>query len=165
VLDDPATRVSYGHDLENIWLVVDALHALDQPTAPYHDLFRTVFEYALRHGFDGEAGGFFESGLPGKPADRLDKVWWVQAEALVSALTMFDLTRDARYVDVFSRTWEFVNTKQTDWTSGEWYETIQPDGRPRAGNKAHQWKAGYHNGRALIEAVERIRLLDGSSSR
>ncbi len=164
VLDDPATRVSYGHDLENIWLIVDALRALDQPTAPYHDLFRAVFEYALRHGYDEAAGGFFDSGLPGKAADRRTKTWWVQAEALVSAVTMFDLTRDPRYVDVFARTWEFVDTKQTDWTSGEWHETVEPDGRPRTGNKAHQWKAGYHNGRALIEAVERIRLTQSPSS-
>lgn len=163
VLDDPATRVSYGHDLENIWLVVDALRALDQPTAPYHDLFRAVFDSALRHGYDETAGGFFDSGLPGKAADRRTKIWWVQAEALVSALTMFELTRDPRYVDVFARTWEFVNTKQTDWSSGEWYEAIGPDGRPRGGNKAHPWKAGYHNGRALIEAVERIRLLTRAS--
>ncbi len=163
VLDDQFARVSYGHDLENIWLIVDALHALDQPTAPYHDLFRAVFDYALRNGYDEAAGGFLESGPPGKPADRRAKVWWVQAEALVSALTMLDLTGDARYADVFAKTWEFVNTKQTDWTSGEWYEQIEPDGRPRPGNKAHQWKAGYHNGRALIESVERIRGLSGKT--
>jgi mannobiose 2-epimerase len=161
-LVDDATRVSYGHDLENIWLVVDALRALDQPTAPYHDLFRTVFDYALRHGYDEDAGGFFDSGLPGKPADRRAKIWWVQAEALVSALTMFELTREPQYVDVFARTWEFVNTRQTDWASGEWHEAVDPGGRPRAGNKAHPWKAGYHNGRALIEALERIRLLTRS---
>jgi mannose/cellobiose epimerase-like protein (N-acyl-D-glucosamine 2-epimerase family) len=159
LLDDASTRVSYGHDLENIWLVADALRALDQPTAPYHDLFRAVFDYALRHGYDETAGGFFEGGVPGKPADRRAKIWWVQAEALVSALAMYELTREPRYVDVFARTWEFVNTKQTDWASGEWHEAVEPDGRPRRSNKAHPWKAGYHNGRALIEAVERIRLL------
>jgi mannobiose 2-epimerase len=153
---DETTRVSYGHDLENIWLVVDALRALDQPTAPYHDLCRAVFDYALRYGYDDTSGGFFDTGLPGKPADRRAKIWWVQAEALVSAVTMFELTRDPRYVDVFARTWEFVNAKQTDWVSGEWHEAIDPNGRPRGGNKAHIWKAGYHNGRALIESVERI---------
>ena len=159
VLDDQAARVSYGHDLENIWLLADALHALDQPTAPYHDLFRAVFDYALRYGYDEAAGGFFESGPPGKPADRRAKIWWVEAEALVSALTMFDLTGEPRYADVFARTWQFVDSRQTDWTSGEWFEQIDPAGRPRPGNKAHQWKAGYHNGRALIESVERIRAL------
>lgn len=165
VLDDADLRISYGHDLENIWLIADALHALDQPTAPYHDLFRALFETAVEHGYDTSAGGFFEAGLPGKPADRRAKIWWVQAEALVSALAMFELTRDRRYVDVFERTWRFVDSSQTDWTSGEWHEAIEPDGRPRARNKAHAWKAGYHNGRALLEAIERIRLLTARSGR
>jgi cellobiose epimerase len=156
---DSGTRVSYGHDLENIWFIVDALRTLDQPVAPYCALFRDLFEYALRYGYDRTAGGFFDRGLPRKAADRRSKIWWVQAEALVSALTMFELTREPLYVDVFERTWRFVDSSQTDWSSGEWHEAIDPDGRPRAGNKAHPWKAGYHNGRALIEAVERIRLL------
>jgi mannobiose 2-epimerase len=156
VLEGDAARVSYGHDLENIWLIVDALRALDRPTAPYHQLFRALFDYSLRHGYDVATGGFFESGGPGKPANRRAKVWWVQAEALVSALTMFQLTNDPRYEEVFARTWEFVNAKQTDWQAGEWHEAIEPDGQPRRGNKAHAWKAGYHNGRALIEALERI---------
>lgn len=164
--DEAASRSSYGHDLENIWLVADALRTLDQPTAPYHDLFRSVFEYALRYGYDEMAGGFFESGPPGKPADRRAKIWWVQAEALVSAVTMFELTADPRYADVFARTWAFVDATQTDWASGEWHEAVGPDGTPRRGNKAHIWKAGYHNGRALIEAAERIRrLAPGSTPR
>ena len=159
VLDGDAARSSYGHDLENIWLIADALRLLEQPSAPYHDLFRALFDYALRFGYDEAAGGFFDSGLPGKPADRRAKVWWVQAEALVGAVTMFALTGDPRYAEVFERTWGFVDKVQTDWTSGEWHEAIEPDGTPRGGNKAHPWKAGYHNGRAVIEAVERIRQL------
>jgi mannobiose 2-epimerase len=155
---DESARISYGHDLENIWLIVDALRALDHPTAPYHDLFRAVFESARRHGFDETAGGFFDSGRPGKPADRRTKIWWVQAEALVSALTMFELMGEPQYVDVFERTWEFVDRTQTDWRFGEWHEAVSPDGQP-SGGKAHAWKAGYHNGRALLESLERIRLL------
>ena len=163
VLEGAAARSSYGHDLENIWLIVDALRALNQPSAPYHDLFRAIFDYALRNGYDAAAGGFFDSGPPEQPADRRAKIWWVQAEALVSALTMYELTRDERYADVFLRTWQFVDRTQTDWANGEWHEAIEPDGRPRGGNKAHVWKAGYHNGRALIEAVERIRRLNRGS--
>lgn len=159
VLEDSgpgATRVSYGHDVENVWLIADALRALGQPTAPYHGLFRDLFDAAVRFGWDAESGGFFDSGLPGKPADRKAKIWWVEAEALVGSLAMLEMTGDAKYADIFARTWQFVNTTQTDWASGEWHEAIEPDGQPRRGNKAHPWKAGYHNGRALIESLERI---------
>lgn len=156
VLDEPWARVSYGHDLENIWLVVDALQALGQPAAPYRDLFVQLFQYSRTYGEDATDGGFFDSGPPRQAADRRAKTWWVQAEALVSALAMFELTRDAQYLDVAQRTWAWIDRAQIDWTSGEWHDTIQPDGAVRRANKAHAWKAGYHNGRALVEAIERI---------
>jgi cellobiose epimerase len=159
VLDDVAARVSYGHDLENIWLLVDALDAVGRPSAPLVDLYRGLFDYSKRHGFDSVDGGFFESGPLGQPADRLNKIWWVQAEALVSALTMYRLTGEASYADVFERTWRFVNEKQTDWQAGEWHQFILPDGSHR-GPKASAWKAGYHNGRALLESMRLIRDLE-----
>ncbi len=149
----PATsRASYGHDLENIWLLVDAYDALGEPVAPLTDLFRALFDNALAHGYDRMAGGFFDSGPLGQDADRRGKTWWVQAEALVSALTMYRLTGEARYADVFRATWRFVNERQTDWIDGEWWETVAPDGTT-TGDKAHRWKAGYHNGRAMLECL------------
>jgi cellobiose epimerase len=158
----PATaRASYGHDLENIWLLVDAYDALDRPVTPLMDLFRALFDNALAHGYDAGAGGMFDSGPLGRDADRRGKTWWVQAETLVSALTMFQLTRDPRYADVFRGTWRFVSERQTDWTSGEWWETVTEDGST-TGDKAHRWKAGYHNGRAMLEC---LRLLDSGGLR
>jgi mannobiose 2-epimerase len=126
-------------------------------------LFRELFAQAMRRGWDAEAGGFFDSGIGDAPADRRAKIWWVQAEALVGALAMFELTGDPKYADVFARTWQFVDTKQTDWASGEWHDTIEPGGQPRGGNKAHAWKAGYHNGRALVESLERIARLTAAA--
>jgi mannobiose 2-epimerase len=40
-----------------------------------------------------------------------------------------------------------------DWENGEWHANITPDGQPQ-GDKANPWKAGYHNGRAMIECLE-----------
>ena len=89
ILDAAAARVPYGHDLENIWLVADALDALNQPVAPYTDLFRNVFAYSRQHGWDDAKGGFYDSGPKGQPADRRQKVWWVQSEVIVAALEMY----------------------------------------------------------------------------
>jgi mannobiose 2-epimerase len=155
ILDEVAARVSYGHDLENIWLLADALDAAGRPPAQFLGLYRGLFAYSMRNGFDDRLGGFFESGPLGRPADRLDKVWWVQAEALVSALTMYRLTGEASYADVFERTWRFVNERQTDWEGGEWHALVLPDGS-HSGRKAAAWKAGYHNGRALLESIRII---------
>jgi mannobiose 2-epimerase len=71
---------------------------------------------------------------------------------------MYKLTRDPLYLDVFEKTWNFIDKHQIDRKTGEWWETVDPDLRP-SGNKAHAWKAGYHNGRAMIEAVSIIESL------
>lgn len=149
-------RVSYGHDLENVWLIMDALEAMGQPVQPFADLFRELWRYSLQYGYDSQQGGFYDSGPMGKPADRKEKVWWVQSEALVSALRMWKLTGDAKYWDVFEKTWNFVDRHQIDWANGEWHATVNPDLSVR-GDKAGIWKAAYHNGRAMIECLQLLK--------
>jgi cellobiose epimerase len=151
-LEGEFARVSYGHDLENIWLLIDACDAAGISNYPFLDLYRTLFDYALKFGYDEKNGGFYDSGGFNQSADRLTKIWWVESEAIVSALYMYRLTRDARYLEVFEKTYDFIDKFQVDWENGEWHAQIQTDGRPQ-GDKAHPWKAGYHNGRAMIECL------------
>jgi cellobiose epimerase len=155
-LDEPNARVSYGHDIENVWLLVDACDAAGVPVRPYVDLFRVLWSYSLQYGYDQEGGGFFDSGAFRQPADRRNKVWWVEAEAIVSSLTMYRLTGERRYAEVFERTFQFINDRLIDWKNGEWFEFVTPDGWP-GGGKAHPWKAAYHNGRAMIECLALLR--------
>jgi mannobiose 2-epimerase len=158
ILDADGARVSYGHDLENIWLLADAVGTVGQSNAPLLDLYRRLFAYSRQHGFDEAQGGVYASGAFRQPADQRNKIWWVQAEALVSALTMYTLTGDADYADVFLRTWRWVDTRQTDWTHGEWYQEVRPDASHTT-VKADQWKEGYHNGRALLLCLELLERL------
>jgi mannobiose 2-epimerase len=157
-LDGDYARVSYGHDLENIWLLMDACDAAGLSNYPFLDLYRNLFEYSLQHGYDREKGGFYDSGPFEKPADRRSKIWWVQAEAVVSALFMARITGDASYLEVFAKTYDFIEAYQTDWKHGEWHATITPDGQS-LGDKAQMWKAGYHNGRAMIECLEILKTI------
>jgi mannobiose 2-epimerase len=152
-LEPQFARVSYGHDLENIWLLMDACDAAGISSYPLLDLYRTLFDYSLKFGYDDKAGGFYDSGAFNQPADNRTKVWWVQAEALVSALYMYRMTNDARYLSVFEKTFDFVEKNVVDWQNGEWHAEITPNGE-RRGDKANQWKAGYHTGRAMIECLE-----------
>jgi cellobiose epimerase len=153
VLTGGYARVSYGHDLENIWLVIDACDAAGISTYPLLDQYRALFDYALKYGYDDAQGGFYNSGLFNQPADNREKTWWVQAEALVSALYMHRLTHEPKYLEVFEKTYDWIEHHQADWKQGEWFEVITPRGAPR-GDKAGIWKAGYHNGRSMIECLE-----------
>ncbi len=83
-LDNNYARVSYGHDIENIWLLMDACDAAGVLDGPFLDLYKTLFEYGLKYGYDETNGGFFNTGPFNGPADDRSKSWWVQAEVLVS---------------------------------------------------------------------------------
>ncbi len=152
-LEGSYARVSYGHDIENVWLLMDACEAAGVSNYPFLDLYRTLFGYSLRYGYDATNGGFYDSGPFNEPADRRSKVWWVQAEAIVSGLRMYRMTHDPKYLSVFEKSFDFIEKNMVDWDHGEWHASITPEGRPQ-GNKASPWKAGYHNGRAMIECLE-----------
>ncbi len=155
-LEGNLSRVSYGHDLENVWLVMDACAAAGISTYPYLDLYRSLWNYALKYGFDEATGAFCDSGPFNRPADDRSKVWWVQCEAAVSALYMYRITKDPKYLGIFNRVFGFIEQRLTDWKTGEWHERVTAEGNS-IGDKASPWKAGYHNGRAMIESLELIK--------
>ncbi len=152
------TRVSYGHDLENAWLLIDACEAADCSPHPLLPRLGAIFAYSLSHGYDSRRGGFYESGPPRRMADRRDKVWWVQAEAAVCCLRLHRLTGDARYLSVFRGTYDFIELQQVDWVHGEWHGRVTTRG-PAVEPKAHPWKTGFHNGRAMLECLELLKSL------
>jgi mannose/cellobiose epimerase-like protein (N-acyl-D-glucosamine 2-epimerase family) len=152
-LESPYARVSYGHDIENIWLLMDACDAAGISDYPFGDLYRTLFDYSYKCGYDRSAGGFYDSGPFNQPADRLTKVWWVQAEALISSLYMNRFTNEPKYLDTFEQTCDYVEKYIVDWQHGEWNANVTPTGAVQ-GDKANIWKAGYHDGRAMIECLQ-----------
>ncbi|MBI1815252.1 MAG: AGE family epimerase/isomerase [Deltaproteobacteria bacterium] len=150
----PATaRVIYGHDLENVWLLMDAVDAIGESQARLLPIYERIVAYSLAYGGDREHGGFFASGPLGSAADRRLKIWWAQAEALVATLRMHRLTDDARYWESFTRTLDWVVRHQVDWRHGDWHADILPNGRV-SGDKAGPWKSPYHNGRAMLCCLE-----------
>jgi mannobiose 2-epimerase len=82
----------------------------------------------------------------------------VQAEVLVSALRMYELTGRGRYLDVFAETFDFLDEYGIDHDVGEWHSGVTDDLEP-VGRKGAMYKGAYHNGRAMLEclaALERI---------
>lgn len=148
-------RVSYGHNLEALWLAADVYRQLNIPPRVMLKRFNTIYEYCSRFGFDRERGGVYESGPLGRPADKLEKVWWVQAESLVAMIYMYSLTGEERFLNDFERTLEWIEKHQVDWRNGDWFETVLPDGKA-SGMKAHIWKGAYHNSRAMVKSMEII---------
>ncbi|UCF38773.1 MAG: AGE family epimerase/isomerase [Acidobacteriota bacterium] len=150
---------SYGHDLENIWLLVEAFRIAGLNEFPFLDLFRTLFSYSMEFGHDRQSGGFFHSGPLGEPAVDRSKIWWVEAEALVSALMMYSLTGEEHYAEVFEKTLTWIEKRQVDWKRGDWFAEISPEGNA-GGVKSGLWKSPYHNGRAMLKCLEILKRLE-----
>jgi cellobiose epimerase len=159
LLASTATEVSYGHNMESIHLLMETSRVLGLPHEPLLDFYRTLTEYSIRHGFDDKRGGFFSSGPLNGAANRLEKIWWVEAESLLSMLELFCLTGEEMFLGPFLKTLDWIVNFQADWENGEWFERITPDARP-AGVKAGPWKCPYHNGRAVIRSLELLDALE-----
>lgn len=145
--------VSYGHDLEIIWLMSHTCSVVNLPLEPLFDLYGTLYDYAYQFGFDHQAGGFYEKGFFNKAAHGREKVWWVQAEGLVSMLHLFHLSNKEQFWQCFIKCLDWIHERQVNWESGEWYERIEPNGQPSPG-RAGSWKSPYHNGRAMIQCLD-----------
>jgi len=144
--------VSYGHDIELSWLLTEAGDvceiSVDEPSL---SLARAV----ARNGLDRENGGVFYEGDEGGKATRKQKVWWVQAEALVGFLNAYALSNDDSFINAFSNVEGWVFARQVDREYGEWHQEITPEGEWR-GEKGSIWKTPYHTARACMEIVRRL---------
>ncbi len=158
-------HVSFGHDVETAYLMIEALHALgienDKHTV---SIAKKMVDHALDYGWDEENGGFYYQGYYFDESDTLTiindvKTWWVQTEGLNTLLLMSQLfPKDERYYNYFIKLWEYIDTYLIDHEYGGWYvEGI--DNSPGAQNapKATIWKVNYHNTRALMNCITMLR--------
>lgn len=151
--------VSYGHDLETAWLLVDALDALGTPLEPMvSQVALHLGKHSAELGYDATLGGYFEEGVPGGAPTKLEKIWWVQAEALPGLWWLYQLESNPSYLDRLEGTLRWIESKQLDREHGEWFWGINPDGSigPRGDHKGEEWKAQYHGLRAVVFVADWI---------
>ena len=152
VTDPKSAGLSYGHNIEFAWLMIRAEQVLG--TRPSWDHFHALLRHALLHGFDYEHGGVYNRGVGDEPATQLDKVWWVQAEMVAALADVFRYRPDADYSRALSLTLQFVRKFQADPKDGVWFDTVTADGKVKNPAKAHNWKANYHDVRALVKLID-----------
>ncbi len=146
--------VSYGHDIEASWLLLEAADVLGM--APVRERVRTaalrMARVTLAEGLDDDGGLFYEKngGLD------TDKHWWPQAEALVGFLNAYQETGETDFLAAALRVWAFTRRSILD-ARGEWFGRVARDGTPYPEeDKVGPWKCPYHNARACLEGMRRI---------
>ncbi len=147
---------SYGHDIETAWLVDRALEILGDADLEQRvmQITKVLTEQTYDVAFDGHS---FANECEKGVVDT-NRVWWVQAEAVVGFINGWQKTGDRKYLDAAMSIWDFIKEKVIDKREGsEWYWLVDKDGNPVKGEPiVEPWKCPYHNGRMCFEVMDRF---------
>lgn len=148
--------VSYGHDIEASWLLLEAAVVLndDELISETQSTAIKIADASLK---GVKTGTMIYEFNPGQNHYNNEKHWWVQAEALVGFFNAWELTQNQGYLDVFLNIWNYIQEFIIDQKNGEWFWGRNHDGSIMLGeDKAGLWKCPYHNSRACIELLKRL---------
>ncbi|MCG2785962.1 MAG: AGE family epimerase/isomerase [Anaerolineae bacterium] len=151
-------QISYGHDIEGSWLLVEAAEALgDEPLRTHLSLSAVSMATSVyRHGRDSDGAVLYEANSDG--LIDADKHWWVQAESLVGFYSAYKLSGDIHFLCATRQIWQVINEKFIDRQHGEWYKIIDQAGNVRFDHfKTGPWECPYHNARACMEMLKRLK--------
>ena len=156
-------HVSFGHDIEGSWLLVEATDVLGDT-----DLIERARKLAVamagavyEQGLDKDGSLFYEADALGKLVDP-KKHWWAQAEAVVGFYNAFQLSGEERFRTASRRVWDYIEAKVVDRVHGEWHAKLTPGGVPLTAKEDPDacligpWKCPYHNSRVCYEMIERL---------
>lgn len=158
-------HVSFGHDIETAFLLLETAHILGFPEDSVITRAKRMTDHTVENGWDDGTGGFFDRGYYFRGEDTLtvidsSKVWWSQAEALNTLHIMSRHFPDDRrnYFGKFVRQWEYIRAHLVDGKHEGWYETgLDMGPEAEEAPKAHIWKGNYHTARTLMRCLERLR--------
>ncbi len=149
--------VSYGHDIEGSWLLVEAAEVqgdaglLAQMKANAVQMAMAVYD----EGRDKDGSLFYEGGPHGLVDDS--KSWWPQAEAVIGFYNAYQISGEARLAEAAHQVWGYIQDKLVDKEHGDWFKQLARDGTPdHSRAKAGPWDCPYHHSRMCFEMMERL---------
>jgi mannobiose 2-epimerase len=156
----PMDQTSPGHNVEFAWLLLHAADILGIPAETYAHVLRTTCDHCIAFGLDQEHGGVYADVPMDRPTKLTEKQFWQQGEALIAMLDAYRLLGGETYWQAFRNVFDFLFDKMIAMDAGgEWYERLDRQGNVLDSDLAHSWKINYHSVRAMVQSVERLRLL------
>lgn len=105
---------------------------------------QSLFEAAMRHGWDAEFGGLVYGFDPEGALYDCDKYFWVQAESFAAAALLAVRTGESRYWDWYDRIWDYAWRHMVDHEHGAWFRILSRDNRKLGDEKSPAGKTDYH---------------------
>ncbi len=150
--------ISYGHDIEASWLLLEAAEVLEDDMLLLQVKNKCVeMARSASNGLDRDGSMYYEYEPEHNHLSK-DRHWWVQAEAMVGFLNAWQLTGEQAFFEQFEGVWKYIQAHIIDAEKGEWVWGIRDDESLMPGeDKAGLWKCPYHNSRALLEVIYRLK--------
>jgi mannose/cellobiose epimerase-like protein (N-acyl-D-glucosamine 2-epimerase family) len=123
-----------GHGIEWSRLITQyALSAFghnSEKQRPYINAAQQLFDRAVTDGWcvDGEPGIVYTTGWDGSPIVH-DRMHWTVAEALNASATLFKVTEDKKYKDLYSDFLAYADTYLMDHEKGSWFHQLDMDNK------------------------------------
>jgi mannobiose 2-epimerase len=155
-----SATISYGHDIVAAWLLLEAAEAIqDESLIATIKKISAKISAATTEGLDTDGGLWYEYEPESNHLVK-EKHSWVQAEAMIGFLNEWQLTGDETYLQKSLHSWHYVHQFIKDANYGEWLWGRNGDGTVMAAqDKVGIWKCPYHNSRACIEVMSRLKPL------
>lgn len=118
---------------------------------------QSLFEAAMRHGWDAEFGGLVYGFDPAGALYDGDKYFWVQAESFAAAALLAVRTGESRYWDWYDRIWDYAWRHMVDHEHGAWFRILSRDNRKLGDEKSPAGKTDYHTMGACYEVLNVVR--------
>ncbi len=168
-------HVSYGHDIETAYLLMDASLKLmdkepnDAKLKKEHqktlEIGKKMVDHGLKWGWDNKTAGVYDAGYYYKLNDspgiiKDTKNWWAQSETLNTLWYFHQLYPNdpMNYQKLFFEQWDFIKKYLIDWENGDWYSSsLDKDPQAKFGRKSNIWKGNYHTIRTLINVMNGIK--------
>lgn len=152
-----ADLVSYGHDIEAAWLLLEAAEVLgDRPLIAQFKQVAIHMARAAAMGLQPDGSLVHELNRATHHYDT-HREWWVSAEAMVGFLNAWQLTGEPEFYNQARGSWNFIQDHVLDEKGGEWRWGVFDEYSPMIDeDKIGPWKCPYHNARACMEVVRRL---------
>jgi len=151
-------HVSFGHDIEGSWLLTEAAEILGDKKLikKIKDIAVKMIETTIAEGFSENCTIYANRDSQGEVCKSIE--WWQQAEAVVGFINAYEISKKDYYLDWAMKCWRIIEDKIVDKKNGEWFYGVLPNGKPDHSKfKISEWKGPYHNARACMEILNRLR--------
>ncbi len=150
-------NISYGHDIETSWLLLEAAEAsgqpalIDQAKSNAVKMAQVVYEQSLQP----DSSILYEAGPGGHKVT--DRHWWAHAEAVVGFYNAFEISKKEHFLQASTRVWTYIQDHFVDHKDGDWFKLLRENGSPYFEHyKVSPWECPYHHARMCYEMIRRL---------